>query len=115
MHRHLHSDSKNDTILLSATSPNVNRFSKFIHRWTQLDSCFLTHSAVTDSHLSETRYYSLFCSFQLAVSLSYYSVYLSVHSNLFFAFSALTLLVGWQERHPACKKLSGGVLAWLSV
>ena len=32
-----------------------------------------------------------------------------------FAFSALTLLVGWQEGHPACKKLSGGVLAWLSV
>ena len=30
-------------------------------------------------------------------------------------FSALTLLVGRQERHPACKKLSGGVLAWLSV
>ena len=25
------------------------------------------------------------------------------------------LLVGWQEGHPACKKLSGGVLAWLSV
>jgi len=24
--------------------------------------------------------------------------------------------VGWQqEEHPACKKLSGGVLAWLSV
>jgi len=31
------------------------------------------------------------------------------------AFSALTLLVGWQEGHPSCKKLSGGVLAWLSV
>ena len=31
------------------------------------------------------------------------------------AFSALTVLVGWQEGHPACKKLSGGVLAWLSV
>jgi len=30
-------------------------------------------------------------------------------------FSALTLLVGWQEGHPACKKLGGGVLAWLSV
>jgi len=28
---------------------------------------------------------------------------------------ALTLLVGLQEEHPACKKLSGGVLAWLSV
>jgi len=32
-----------------------------------------------------------------------------------FAFSALTLLLGQQEGHPACKKLSGGVLAWLSV
>jgi len=31
------------------------------------------------------------------------------------AFSALTLLVGQQEGHPACKKLSGGMLAWLSV
>ena len=31
------------------------------------------------------------------------------------AFSALTLLVGWQEGHLACKKLSGGVLVWLSV
>jgi len=31
------------------------------------------------------------------------------------AFSALTLLVGRQEGHPACKKLSGEVLAWLSV
>jgi len=30
-------------------------------------------------------------------------------------FSALTLLVGRQEGHPACKKLSGRVLAWLSV
>jgi len=28
---------------------------------------------------------------------------------------ALTLLVGWQEGHPACKKLSGGLVAWLSA
>ena len=35
--------------------------------------------------------------------------------SVYFAFSALTLLVGWQEGHPACKKLSGAVLAWLSV
>ena len=33
----------------------------------------------------------------------------------FFAFSALTLLIGLQEGHPACKKTSGGVLVWLSV
>jgi len=32
-----------------------------------------------------------------------------------FAFSASTLLVWQQERHLACKKLSGGMLAWLSV
>jgi len=30
-------------------------------------------------------------------------------------FNALTLLVGRQEGHLAYKKLSGGVLAWLSV
>jgi len=34
---------------------------------------------------------------------------------LFCAFSALTLLVGRQEGHPTCKKLSGEVLVWLSV
>jgi len=31
------------------------------------------------------------------------------------AFSALTLLVEWQAGHPACKNLSDGVLAWLSI
>jgi len=47
-----------------------------------------------------------------------YAVFLSVEILAAFdtvIFSALTLLVGWQEGHPACKKLSGGVLAWLSV
>jgi len=36
-------------------------------------------------------------------------------SFILLSFSALTLLVGRQEKHPACKKLSDGVLAWLSV
>jgi len=31
------------------------------------------------------------------------------------AFSALMLLVGHQEEHPASKKLSDELLAWLSV
>jgi len=31
--------------------------------------------------------------------------------TLWFAFSALMLLAGRQEGHPACKKLSAGVLA----
>jgi len=33
----------------------------------------------------------------------------------FLAFSALTLSVGQQKGHPACKELVGGLLAWLSV
>jgi len=33
----------------------------------------------------------------------------------YYPFSTLTLLAGRQEGHPACKKLTGGVLAWLSV
>jgi len=39
----------------------------------------------------------------------------SVFSVSLCAFSALTLLVGRQEGHAACKKLSVVVLAWLSV
>ena len=36
----------------------------------------------------------------------------------FIAFSALMLLVGWQEGHPACKKLEWwdvGVVVWDEV
>ena len=44
----------------------------------------------------------------------FFIYYMNVY--IFYAFSALTLLVGWQEGHPACKKnLSGRVLAWLTV
>ena len=48
-------------------------------------------------------------------------IYTHTHAHPFngplslYSFSALTLLVGRQEGHPACKKLSGGVLMWLSV
>jgi len=37
--------------------------------------------------------------------------YTNMFTIIILAFSALTLLVGRQEGHPACKKLSGGVLA----
>jgi len=33
----------------------------------------------------------------------------------YYAFSALMLLAGRQEGHPACKNLCGEVLLWLSV
>jgi len=40
---------------------------------------------------------------------------MSLAFSAFLAFSALKLLVGRQEGHPACRKLSGEVLAWLFV
>jgi len=44
------------------------------------------------------------------------SIFGHIAMHVWFAFSALTLLVGRQEGHPACKKhKSGGVLVWLSV
>ena len=48
----------------------------------------------------------------VTVGYSGFCIYAFMHT---ISFSALTLLVGRQEGHPACKKLSGGVLAWLSV
>jgi len=49
---------------------------------------------------------------QLAVE---FSIFLTSFCLWINAFSALTLLVEWQEGHPVCIKLSGGVLAWLSI
>jgi len=56
------------------------------------------------------------------MNLTSYQFQIKIKSNMTLqavdrhcAFSALTLLVGRQEGHPACKQLSGGVLAWLSV
>jgi len=51
--------------------------------------------------VSKTPVYHVICRFPLFVAL--------------FVSSVLTLLVGRQEGHQACKKLSGGMLAWLSV
>jgi len=46
----------------------------------------------------------------------YLFYYLTVIAfSALIAFTALTLLVGRQEEHPASKKLSDEVLVWLSV
>jgi len=44
---------------------------------------------------------------------SFYGVLYVVKELLccIYIVSALMLLLGWQEGHPACKKVSGGVLA----
>jgi len=54
----------------------------------------------------------IFSSFAYLYELDWFPI---LYCLIFCAFSALTLLVGWQEGHPACKKLSGGVLAWLCI
>ena len=67
--------------------------------------------AHTQTHTTTHKYQQIYF---LSTELMYagYSLYVRICC---IAFSALTLLVGRQEGHPACKKLSGGVLAWLSV
>jgi len=53
--------------------------------------------------------------FRHKLAFSTASLILFVFLLFICAFSALTLLVGRQDGHPASKKLSGEVLAWLSV
>jgi len=75
------------------------KFSKFWSFLQTLDLQTVGNTGVdADSHLKKTCHCQKFY---------------SSNSSL-IAFSALTLLVGRQEGHPACKN-SGGVLAWLSV
>jgi len=59
---------------------------------------------------------SAFSLFDLSVKQTKSSLTVTFYwRDLFYLLpcSALTLLVGLQEGHPACKKLSVGVLAWL--
>jgi len=56
--------------------------------------------------------YASLCICRASVRLSVAANSIATAGLLLFA---LTLLVGRQEGHPASKKLSGGVLAWLSV
>jgi len=51
----------------------------------------------------------------LSITTRYTSFYFRWSLTTTIAFSALTLLIGQQEGHPACKKLSGGMLAWLGI
>jgi len=62
------------------------------------------------------------CSFLLKIysapqirSHDFLALYKHVCIYICLALTALTLLVGRQDWHPSCRKLIGGVLAWLSV
>ena len=49
------------------------------------------------------------------VTRNVFRIFCHIYQYYSHAFSALTLLVGPEEGHPTFKKLSSGVLAWLSV
>jgi len=65
--------------------------------------------------LSINIFVAIFVGMIITLVMFVFIVILLLLCLLLFAFSALMLLVGWQEGHPACKKLSSEVLAWLSV
>ena len=77
-------------------------------RWTQSQPSQLNQRRWQSPHMATWDYQSAF-------STRWKCLYLHCLYLYCFVFSALTLLVGRQEGHPACKKLSGWVLAWLSV
>jgi len=52
---------------------------------------------------------------KLYVRMLLFEVIYRISSYWWQSLCALTLLVGCQEEHPACKKLSDEVLVWLSV
>jgi len=52
--------------------------------------------------------------FGIKLNLNFYGFY-GFLQCFDIAFSALTLLVGHQKEHSACKRLNDEVLAWLSV
>jgi len=54
------------------------------------------------------------CSITVKVCIQFRYLQPSMFTSV-CAFSALTLLVGREEGHPACEKQSGGVLGWLSA
>ena len=78
----------------------------FLQHW-QIWVCCLTfsyrHGHVLLSPSSAWGMYSMIIDFNFRF-LKVTTVLLAL-SLISFAFSALTLLVGWQEGHPACKKL----------
>ena len=103
-----------------ATKPNLSFDVYFILLYL---ACILVHISFCSIKYGFLR--NLLCNW-LGRSQKWLSIYLrfvfcisenkllDIFANC-FAFSALSLLVGQQEGHLACKKLSGGVLAWLSV
>jgi len=93
------------SLTTTTTSDNYNTDNYGMHVTDQL--LYQQHTSASPATITHT---------QAAVNkLDIYHLQTVFNRPCHRAFSALTLLVGRQDGHPACKKLSGGVLAWLSV
>ena len=97
-----------DCVSLHAHVTEISTWSAMICEWKLSDSWL--HSSRLLIHSVHWRTYVL----PLLLVCFFFYIFIAF-SALTLAFSALMLLVGRQEGHPACKKLSGGVLVWLSV
>jgi len=82
--------------LVEMLSHDIEHYHMFTASWSPRWHCNVTPGDVTWCSLNANVRYIVRC-------------------FLLLVFSALTLMIGRQEGHPVCKKLSGGVLAWLSV
>ena len=91
----------NDTILCDSVCAKFESRGFFAYNWCSCGLCVLCRVNNSQSKLSTDK---------VQISLIIIIIVITV-----IAFSALMQLVGHQEEHPACKKLSDGVLVWLSV
>jgi len=82
--------------LVEMLSHDIEHYHMFTASWSPTWHCNVTPGDVTWCSLNANVRYIVRC-------------------FLLLVFSALTLMIGRQEGHPVCKKLSGGMLAWLSV
>ena len=95
----------NVSVSVSSRTHSVSSRTQFPTSRSRLGSCTFTSRVSSRPKRSHAHPCHLSTSF----------LFWNRYRNKTSAFIALTLLVGRQEGHPACKKLSGGVLAWLSV
>jgi len=100
--------------------PRAYDIELLIHQRDTISSKFVTESyrPVDCSCWGIFKETSAVCSTSCILVYTAQSLTVSFFSSLGMVvtlFVIFPVLVGRQEGHPACKKLSGGVLAWLSV
>ena len=99
------------------STQHVAVVSSFLLHWLVMPTVLLSVALVMASSVLHSSYScrEIHCSILPCLDVRSGLIDSVILSFSAFSFSASTLLVGRQEGHPACKKLSGGVLVWLSV